>query len=115
MLERLFGMREDVVPQPRLGVALELRQVEVRAGSAVEQAAPVMEEVEAEIEQAGRDGLAVDLEVPLDQVPATRPDEQRRHLVVQAVALAVGALELDRAVDRVDEVRLALDHVVPRR
>ena len=74
-----------------------------------------MEEVEAEVEQAGRDGLAVDLEVPLDEVPAARPHEQRRHLVVQAVALAVGAVELDRAVDRVDEVRLALDHVVPRR
>jgi hypothetical protein len=33
----LLRQHEDVVPQPRLEVALQLRQVEVRAGAAREQ------------------------------------------------------------------------------
>ena len=35
--ERVLGEREDVVPEPRLEVALHLRQVEVRPGAALEQ------------------------------------------------------------------------------
>jgi hypothetical protein len=73
-----------------------------------------MEEVEAEVEEACGDGLAVELEVALLEVPASRPHEQGRHLLVQPVGL-VGGLELDRAVDRVAEVRLALEHVPPGR
>jgi hypothetical protein len=33
--ELVLGQLEDVVPEPRLGVALQLRQVEVRAGAVV--------------------------------------------------------------------------------
>ena len=52
--ERVLGEREDVVPEPRLEVALELRQVEVRAGAAVELLARVVEDDEAEVEERRR-------------------------------------------------------------
>ena len=107
--EPLLRPDEDVVPEPRLEVRLELRQVEPRAAAVV-----VAEEVEAEVEQARRHRRAVDLEVPLLQVPAARPHEQGRRLLVQAVLLLAG-IELDRAVERVREVDLALDAVLPGR
>ena len=69
----------------------------------------VVEEVEPEVEEARRDRLAVHQDVPLGEVPAARADDQRRRLVVQAVVLALRSRELDRALDRVDQVRLALD------
>jgi hypothetical protein len=90
-------------------VALQLRQVEEVPAAAV-----VAEEVEAEVEQAGADGAAVDLEVALLQVPAARPHEQRRHLVVQPVLL-LAAVELDRALERVREVDLSREAVLPGR
>ena len=64
---------EDVVPEPRLEVALELREVEVRAGSALEQARRVPREVDAEVEQARGDGPEVHLHVLLGEMPAARP------------------------------------------
>src|SRR4029079_19520757 len=96
--ERVLGVREDVVPEPRLEVALELRHVEPRAAAALEQLLAVVEDVEAEVEQAPAHRLAVDEEVPLRQVPAARADEQRRRLLVQAVGLLRG-LELDLPLD----------------
>src|SRR5207248_11203627 len=88
--ERVLAVREDVVPEPRLEVALELRQVEPRAGAALEQGLAVVEDVEAEVEQAPAHGLAVDEEMPLGKVPAAWADEQRRRLVVEAVGLVRG-------------------------
>ncbi len=112
--EPVLREAEDVVPEPRLEVALELREVEVRPRSALEQALPVAVEVDAEVEQPRRDVLAVDLDVALLQVPATRTNEQHRDLVVQRVAL-LALLERDRAVDRVREVLLPADDVLPGR
>ena len=63
---------EDVVPEPRLEVALELREVEVRPRPALEQPLGVAGEVDAEVEEPGRDVLAVDDDVALLQVPAAR-------------------------------------------
>ena len=83
--ERVLRGAEDVVPEPRLEVALELGQVEVGAAAARQQLAGVVEEVEAEVEEARRDRLAVEPEVLLDQVPAARPHEERRDAVAQAV------------------------------
>ena len=74
----------------------------------------IAEEIQPEIEERRRHRRSVDLEVPLEHVPATRTDEQRRHLVVQLVHLAV-LLEPDRAIDRVGQVALPVDHVLPRR
>ena len=78
---------EDVVPEPRLEVALELRQVEVRPRPALEQPLRVAREVDAEVEEPSGDVLAVDLDVALLEMPAARTDEEHRDVVVQRVAL----------------------------
>ena len=113
--ERVLRVKEHVVPEPRLEVALQLRQVEVRAAAAIDRLPRRVEHVQAEVEQAAGDRLAVDEQMALREVPAARADEQRRRIVVQAVALAVVLLERDRPFQRVDQVLLALDHVRPGR
>ena len=100
---------EDVVPEARLEVRLELREVEVAAVAAV-----VAEEVEAEVEQRPRHRRAVDLVVPLLEVPAARPHEQHRRIVAERVLLLAG-VERDRPLERVGQVALAVDAVEPGR
>ena len=107
--EPVLRPAEDVVPQPRLEMRLELREVEVAPVATV-----VAQEVEAEVEQRARHRGAVDLEVALVEMPAARPDEQHRDLLVQRVAL-LARVELDRPVERVREVALPLDAVLPGR
>ena len=68
-------------------MALDLRQVEVRAGAARELLLRVVEHEEREVEDAAGDALAVDRHVLLVEVPAARADLQRRDLVVELVAL----------------------------
>ncbi len=86
---------------------LELGQVEVAPVPAV-----VAQVVQPEVEQPARDRASVDFEVTLDQVPAARPHEQHGHLVGQPVLLLRGD-ELDRPLERVRQVALALDAVLP--
>ena len=74
-----------------------------------------MEEVEPEIEEAGRNRHAVDEDVALDEVPAAGPDHERREAVVEAVGLALGAVERELAPDGGLQRRLAADDVRPRR
>src|SRR5262245_9837127 len=105
---------EDLVPEPRLEVALELREVEVGPSAALEQALDVPLEVDAEVEEARRDVLSVELDVTLLQMPAPGPHEEDGDLVLQLVAL-LALLERDRPFDRVAEVLLAADDVLPRR
>ena len=81
-------MDEDVVPEPRLEMALHLRQVEIRTGPRAGQRLRVVEEEHAEVEQHSRRRPAVDEEVALGQVKAARTDQQRRDLGVERVALA---------------------------
>ena len=109
-------LREDegVVPEPRLEVALELREIEVRAGPALEQPLRVSREKDAEVEEACETRPAVDLDVPLEEMPAARANEEDRDLVLQRVAL-LGGLDRDRPLDRVGEVLLAADDVRPGR
>ena len=106
---------ENVVPQARLEVALQLREVEVRTASLVEQAPRVAKEVHPEIEQAARHRLPVHLDVPLLEVPAPRPHQQGRDLLVEPVCLALRAGELQAPFDRVGEVGLTVDQVRPCR
>ncbi len=113
--QRVLRHHEDVVPQPRLEVALELRQVEVRPRAARDQLLRVVERVEREVEDPARDRLAVDLHVLLRQVPAARAHEQHGELLAQPVDLPFRRRELDPAADRVGEVDVALDVVVPAR
>ena len=87
-LQRVLGEQEGVVPQARLEMALELRQVVVGAASAIELLAGIVEEGEAEIGERARQRLPVEDEVLLGKVPAARADEERRDLVVELVGLA---------------------------
>ena len=57
----------------------------------------------------------VDEHVAVGEVPAARADQQRRGLLGQPVLAPVGLGVLDRPLDRVDEVDVALDDVAPGR
>ena len=70
-------------------------------------------QVDAEVEETRGDVLAVDLDVPLLEVPASWPHEEHRDFVVQLVAL-LALLERDHAVDGVREILLPSDDVLPR-
>ena len=107
--EPILRVHEDVVPESRLEVRLELREVEVAPVAAV-----VAEEVEPEVEQRAGHRRAVDLEMALLEMPAARADEEHGDLVVQRVLLLAG-VERDRPLERVREVPLPLDAVLPRR
>ena len=115
MPSRCSDEGEDVVPEPGLEVALRLRQVEVRAAAAVEQLLRVVEEVQAEVDQRADDGGAVDHEVLLVEVPAAgaHHDGGETPVGAQRVLLALRVREGDGPADRVAEVDLAADHVVP--
>src|SRR2546423_134028 len=52
--EGVLSKTEDVVPQARLEMAFHLRQVEIRARAPVERFARIVEEVQAEVEEARR-------------------------------------------------------------
>src|SRR6185437_14368042 len=106
---------EDVVPQPGFEMALELRQVEVRPAAARHELLRVVEEVEREIEDTPRDRASVDDHVLLGKVPAARPNEERRDLLVEPVGPALGRDVVDAAPDRVPEVDLPLNVVLPAR
>ena len=113
-LERILGEREGLRPEPSLEPALELREVEVRAASALELLPRVVEEGEAEVEEARGDGLALDEQMAFREVPAARADHERRHLLVEAIGL-LRRLEGDRAAHSVVDVALALDDIGERR
>ena len=105
---------ENIVPQPGFHVALHLGEIEVRPAAVLQQGRGVVEEVQSEIEERGGDGLAIQQYVLFVQVPAARPDEQRRGLCVQLVALTVRSGELDFTPDGIAQVDLALDQVAAR-
>ncbi len=115
--QEVLGEDEHVVPQPRFEVRFELGQVEVGAAAEFDEALGVVEEVEPEVDQAAADRDAVDAQVALGQVPAPGADDDRGQVgqapAGQAVGLALRGGEVDAPLDRVDEVDLRADHVVP--
>ncbi len=113
--ERDLAVDEHLVPQPRLVVALELGQVEVRTAAAAEQLGAVVEQEQPEVEQAGRHRRAVDQQPRLDEMPAARPDDQRRGPVGEPVGLALRRLEGERPARRLGQRRLPADDVRPGR
>ncbi len=115
--KRVLGGDEDVVPQPRLEVALHLRQVVVRARVATHQRLRVVEEVQPEVDQRADGRLAVDRDVPLGQVPAAWANDDRGECDVlpELVHPPVRIGERRSTAHRVDEVQLALDDVAPVR
>ena len=113
--QRILRKVENVVPQPRLEMALELGQIEVRAAALPKQPLRVVKEVQTEIEQASRNRSTANEHVPLIEMPSARPHQKRRDLFIQAVFLALGTGERQPSLDRIDQVDLALDEVRPRR
>ncbi len=115
--QEVLGQVERVVPEPRLEVALVLGQVEVGALARVELALRARRHVQREVGQGARGPHAVDQDVLLVQVPAARADHDRGQFPggPQRVVLALGGAEVDRPVQRVHQVELAGDHVVPQR
>ena len=73
-----------------------------------------MEEGQSEVDERGRGGTAVDLYVPLGEVPAPGSHHQRGGFVVESVVLAT-LVEGEIAAVGVAEVQVPLDDVVPGR
>ena len=91
-----------------------LGKVEVWAESALDKLVCVVEEVQAEVEETTRDGLAVNGEVLLLEVPPTGTgDECGKCAVGTELVLLLALLEVDLAANGVVEISLAIDHVVP--
>jgi hypothetical protein len=113
--EVLLREVEHVVPEPRLTVALELGEVEVRAGAALEQEGGVVEEEDARVEQGAGDRLAVRTHVGLVEVPAARPDMERREVLAEVVALALAGGVRQRSADGLGDRDVTVDDVAPGR
>ncbi len=114
--ERVLRVDEHVVPQPRLEMALHLRQVEVRAGAARQRFLGVMEEVEAEIEQRARHRLAVDRR-RASRAGASRADGRTARRSCRSACRTCGCWDRhsrSRGAPR-RQIELALDHVGPGR
>ena len=81
MPRAVLAGHEDVVPEARLEVGLELGQVVVRAqagpASRSSAARPPWKRYSPKSNRLAQTGRAVDQHVPLDEVPAARPDQQR--------------------------------------
>ena len=100
--ERVLREDEDVVPQPRLEVALELRQVEVRARCRARALARVVEEVEPEVEEAAPTP-ARRRRARAPRRGASRAAARRASRCVRPsrYALPSGVVKRERAADRV--------------
>ena len=92
-----WAVDEDGVPQARLEVALQLRQVEVGAGAAAQQLLGVVEDVEAEVEQRARHRLAVDQHVLSGRCQPRGRTSSTAVLVVQLVGLAARRVARSRS------------------
>src|SRR5574343_558528 len=111
----VLGHNEGVIPQAGFEVAFHLRQVVERAGATGNLFLCVVEEDQTEVEQAAGNALAIDQHVLLVEVPAARTDLQGGDGVVELVFLAVLVLERQFAADRLVQIDLTLDLVVPVR
>src|SRR5476649_1882315 len=76
--ELVLRRREYVVPQARLEVRLQLRQVVVGSGPALDQLSRIVEKEQCEIEYAAGHGIAINRDVLFVEMPATRPRHQDR-------------------------------------
>ena len=94
-------------------MSFELGQVEERTGAAAHGFHAVVGEEHAGVEQARRHRCSVDQDMAFDEVPAARPDDERRGPLGEPIVL-VGRAQLERATDRGAERGLATDMVVER-
>jgi hypothetical protein len=74
-----------------------------------------VEKVQTEIEQRAGDLFSVDQNVFLIKVPTARANKQHRGFLVQFIFFSFRAPKSDRTPDRVAQIDLAFDHVLPSR
>ena len=94
-------------------MALQFGQVKKWACATVNQFLGVVEEVEAKIEQTGRDGTAADLHMPLLQVPATGAHHQQGGFFVEGVLFARVGREIHLPPNGIAQIGLPFNQVVP--
>src|ERR1051326_9159059 len=76
--EFLLRHHEDVVPEPRLKMALHFGEIKVWPRPPFRKSPAVMEHEQAEIEEGGGDRRAVDRDMLFLHVPPARTDHDRR-------------------------------------
>jgi hypothetical protein len=107
---------EDIIPESGLEMTLHLGKIEVWASSSLDKLLGIVEEVQTKVEQTTRDGLAVNSEMLLLQVPTTGTGDECWQFTVGAKLVILFAnLEVDLLANGIVEVELAVDHVVPGR
>ncbi|MNT46287.1 hypothetical protein D3C72_1829190 [compost metagenome] len=111
--ELVFGPGEHLAPPAPFQIALQLGQVEVGARALGQQRLVVVQEVEGEVEQAARDGVAIEGDVFFRQVQTAYPADKHCGIGIEGVSLAFRTGVRDGAVDRIAQVDLTLDHLVP--
>ena len=104
---------ENVVPQPRFEVAFELGQIEVGAAAARDQFLRVVEEVQAEIEDAAGDRLAVDVTCFSGRCQPRGRTNSVAVLSPSLYCLPSGLTKSILRAHRVAQVQVSLDVVVP--
>ena len=114
MPRRACGPREDVVPQPRLAVALQLGQVEIRARAMLERSLARCGRSTGRSRTARLRSVAPST----TRWRSTRCQPRGRTTSVatwssQPVLLALGRIEGKLVADSIDQRRLAGDHVGP--
>lgn len=110
----VLGEVEDIIPETSLKMRLHLGEIEVRAVATGNELLGIVVEVETEVKETTGDGLAINLEVLLIEVPAASTGNQSREGAVGAeLVLLVALLEVDLATDGIVQVDLAVDHVLP--
>lgn len=94
-------------------MALQLGYIEVGAGAFGQQRLIVVQEVEGKIEQATWDGLAIKGDMFFRQVQTAYPADEYRRIGGQGISLSFRTGVRDGAVDRIAQVDLTLDHLIP--
>src|SRR5208282_692209 len=99
--------------QSRLEVALQLRQVEIRASALAQQGCSIVKKEQAKIEQRPRDWLTFHQKVLFVEVPSARPYHQRGQIGPKPILFSIRTLVSDGSPNRVAQIVLAFDIVVP--
>src|ERR1700722_3979090 len=94
-------------------MAFELRQIEVGAAFAFQHGADIVEEGQAKIEDATRNGFAIVENRLFSEMPATRSYKEHGYLLIELVGFPFGTDIADGATDRIAHVYLSLDGSFP--
>ena len=113
--EPLLAPGEHLIPEPRLAMVLELWQIQVHTLPTTMQARRTVKREQAEVEQRTRKRVISHTQMALLQMPSAGAHDQRGGLLAKLVRAPPVVGVGDRAVDRIDQIRLTDDLVAPRR